>query len=64
MNSSLASAGRGFVGRSFGHGHHFARFGVPFGLVLGLGHGAYSYYSDPCYVWTPYGYGWVCGYDY
>jgi len=55
-------AGHGFVGRGFGHGHHFARFGVPFGL--GLGFGAYSYYSDPCYAWTPYGYRWVCGYDY
>jgi hypothetical protein len=56
-------AGRGFVGRDFGRGHHFARFGVPFALGLGLGYGAYSYYNDPCYTWTPYGYRWVCGYD-
>jgi len=49
-------AGRSFVGRGFGpgfRGHRFARFGVPFGLGLGLG-----------YAWTPYGYRWVCGYDY
>jgi len=46
-------------------GHRFARFGVPgIGLGLGLGYGAYSYYNDPCYAWTPYGYTWVCGYDY
>jgi len=59
-------AGRGFVGRDFRHGRHFGRFGVPFGLGLGLGlgYGAYSYYDDPCYAWTPYGYRWVCGYDY
>jgi hypothetical protein len=44
-------AGRGFVGHGFGHGHHFGRFGVPFALGLGLGYGAYSYYSDPCYAW-------------
>ena len=57
-------AGRGFVGHGFGRGHRFARFGVPFGLCLGLGYGAYSYYGDSCYAWTPYGYRWVCGYDY
>ena len=57
-------AGRGFVGHGFGRGHHFGRFGVPFALGLGLGYGAYSYYSDPCYAWTPYGYRWACGYDY
>jgi len=60
-------AGRSFVGRGFGpgfRGHRFARFGVPFGLGLGLGYGAYSYYGDSCYAWTPYGYRWVCGYDY
>ena len=56
-------AGRGFVGPGF-RDHRFARFGVPFGLGLGLGYGAYSYYGDPCYAWTPYGYTWVCGYDY
>src|SRR6266436_6612274 len=55
--------GRGFVGPGF-HRHRFARFGVPFGLGLGLGYGVYSYYNDPCYAWTPYGYRWVCGYDY
>jgi hypothetical protein len=66
---------RGFVGRGIGaprafvgpgfHHHRFARFGAPLiGLGLGLGYGAYSYYNDPCYVWTPYGYRWVCGYDY
>jgi hypothetical protein len=59
-------AGRGFVGHGFrpGFNHRFARFGVPFGLGLGLGYGAYSYYGDGCYAWTPYGYTWVCGYDY
>ncbi len=60
-------AGRSFVGHGFAprfHGRHFARFGVPFGLGLGLGYGAYSYYGDRCYAWTPYGYTWVCGYDY
>jgi hypothetical protein len=60
-------AGRSFVGRGFRpgfHGHRFARFGVLFGLGLGLGYGAYSYYGDSCYAWTPYGYRWVCGYDY
>jgi hypothetical protein len=59
--------GRGFVGPGFRPGfrdHRFARFGVPFGLGLGLGYGAYSYYGDPCYAWTPYGNTWVCGYDY
>jgi hypothetical protein len=56
-------AGRGFVGHGF-RDHRFARFGVPFGLGLGLGYGAYGYYGDPCYAWTPYGYTWVCGYDY
>jgi hypothetical protein len=58
-------SGRGFVGHGF-RGHRFARFGVPaaVGLGLGLGFGAYSYYDDPCYAWTPYGYRWVCGYDY
>ena len=59
-------AGRAFVGHNFRpgfHGHRFARFGVPFGLGLGLGYGAYSYYGDTCYAWTPYGYTWVCGYD-
>jgi hypothetical protein len=59
--------GRGFVGHDFRpgfRGHRFARFGVPFGLGLGLGYGAYSYYGDECYAWTPYGYRWVCGYDY
>jgi hypothetical protein len=60
-------AGRGFAGRGFEprfRGHRFARFGAPaFGLGLGLG--AYSYYDDDsCYEWTPYGYRWVCGYDY
>jgi hypothetical protein len=63
-----AFAGRGFVGRGFAPGfrhHRFARFGAPLiGLGLGLGAlGAYSYYDD-CYVWTPYGYRWACGYDY
>lgn len=60
-------AGRGFVGPGFRPGfrdHRFVRFGVPFGLGLGLGYGAYSYYGDSCYAWTPYGYTWVCGYDY
>jgi len=57
-------AGRGFVGHGFGRGHRFARFGVPFGLGLGLGYGAYSYHGDSFYVWTPYGYRGVCGYDY
>ena len=56
----------GFAGRGFEPGfrrHRFARFGLPvFGLGLGLG--AYGYYDDPCYAWTPYGYRWVCGYDY
>jgi hypothetical protein len=59
--------GRGFVGHGFRpgfHDHRFASFGVPFGLGLGLGYGAYSYYGDSCYAWTPYGYTWVCGYDY
>jgi hypothetical protein len=59
-------AGRGFVGRGFAPGfrrHRFARFGAPL-IGLGLGLGAYSYYNDACYVWTPYGYRWVCGYDY
>jgi hypothetical protein len=62
-----AFAGRSFVGRGFAPGfrdHRFARFGVPFGLGLGLGYGLYGYYDDPCYAWTPYGYTWVCGYDY
>ena len=58
-----AFVGRGFVGPGFRH-HRFARFGAPFALGLGLGFGGYSYYSDPCYQWTPYGYTWVCGYDY
>jgi hypothetical protein len=60
-------AGHRFVGPSFRpgfHDHRFVRFGVPFGLGLGLGYGAYSYYGDPCYAWTPYGYTSVCGYDY
>jgi len=60
-------AGHGFVGRGFEpgfHHHRFARFGVPFGLGLGLGYGVYSNYNDPCYARTPYGYTWVCGYDY
>jgi hypothetical protein len=60
-------AGHGFVGQGFRpgfHHHRFVCFGVPFGLGLGLGYGAYSYYGDPCYAWTPYGYTWVCGYDY
>ena len=60
-------AGHSFVGSGFRpgfHHHRFVRFGVPFGLDLGLGYGAYSYYGDPCYAWTPYGYRWVCGYDY
>jgi len=60
-------AGHGFVGHGFRPGFHdrrFLRFGVPFGLGLGLGYGAYSYYGDPCYAWTPYGYTWVCGYNY
>jgi hypothetical protein len=56
-------AGRGFVGPGFGHARHFGRFGVPLALGLGLGYGAYSY-GDSCYAWTPYGYRWVCGYDY
>src|SRR5712675_422591 len=54
--------GHGGFGRGFGpgfRGHRFARFGVPFGLGLGLGYGAYSYYGDSCYAWTPYGYRWV-----
>jgi hypothetical protein len=62
-----AFGGHGFVGPGFRPGfrnHRFARFGVPFGLGLGLGYGAYSSYGDPCYAWTPYGYTWVCGYDY
>src|SRR5215470_13836762 len=49
-------AGRGSVGHNFRpgfRGHHFARFGVPLGLGLGLGYGAYSYYNDSCYAWTP-----------
>jgi hypothetical protein len=61
-------AGHGFIGHRFGPGFHarrFARFGVPaFALGLGLGYGAYGYYDDACYAWTPYGYRWVCGYDY
>jgi hypothetical protein len=60
-------AGHGLVGRGFApgfHHHRFARFGVPFGLGLGLGYGVYSNYNDPCYAWAPYGYTWVCGYDY
>ena len=59
-------AGRGFVGRGFEPGfrhHRFARFGVP-AIGLGLGLGAYGYYDDACYAWTPYGYRWVCSYDY
>ena len=59
-------AGRGLVGRGFEPGfrrHRFARFGAPL-IGLGLGLGAYSYYNDACYAWTPYGYMWVCGYDY
>jgi hypothetical protein len=62
-----AFAGHGFVGPGFRPGfydHRFARSGAPFGLGLGLGYGAYSYYGDSCYAWTPYGYTWVCGYDY
>src|SRR5262249_9081964 len=64
--------GHGFVGRDvaprfrdrrFAH-RRFARFGAPFVFGLGLAYGAYSYYDDPCYAWTPYGYAWVCGYDY
>jgi hypothetical protein len=66
-------AGRGFAGRDFDRrgfergfrGRRFARgflFGPAFGL--GLGYGAYSYYDDSCYAWTPYGYTWVCGYNY
>jgi hypothetical protein len=59
------SAGHAFVGHRFGPGFHARRFGVPaFVLGLGLGYGAYRYYDDACYAWTPYGYRWVCGYDY
>ena len=57
-----AFAGRSFVGPGF-RGHRFSRFvgpGIGLGLGLGLGYGAYS----SCYAWTPYGYQWVCGYDY
>jgi hypothetical protein len=65
-NFAGVAAGRPFVGQSFRHGfhgRHFARrFVVPFGL--GLGYGAYGYYDDTCYAWTPYGYTWICGYDY
>src|SRR5262249_53900272 len=67
VGASHSFGGRGFVGHDFRpgfRGHRFARFGVPFGLGLGLGYGAYSYYGDECYAWTPYGYRWVCGYDY
>jgi hypothetical protein len=67
MGAPHTFAGRGFVRPGFRPGfrdHRFARFGVPFGLGLGLGYGAYSYYGDPCYAWTPYGYTWVCGHDY
>jgi hypothetical protein len=65
-----AFAGRGFAGRGFEPGfrdHRFHRFGGPaIGLGLGLGAlGAYGYYDDSCYQWTPsYGYTWVCGDDY
>ena len=58
--------GHGFVGRDFAprfRDHRFARFGAPFLFGLGLGYGAYSYYDDPCYAWTPSGYTSVCGYD-
>ena len=69
---AVAGAPRSFVGHGFvGRGvaprfrdHRFARFGTPFVFGLGLAYGAYSYYDDPCYAWTPYGYAWVCGYDY
>jgi hypothetical protein len=39
-------------------------------ISRGLGfhrHYRYAYYdrrAAPCYAWTPYGYRWVCGYDY
>jgi hypothetical protein len=56
-------AGRYFAGRGFERGFHGRRFARGF-IGLGLGYGAYSYYDDSCYAWTPYGYTWVCGYDY
>jgi hypothetical protein len=61
---SRGFAGHGFVGRGFSpgfYGHRHAGFGWPaVGLGLGLGYGAYSYYGNPCYALTPYGYQWVC----
>lgn len=65
MGAPHTFGGRGFVERDFRpgfRGHRFARFGAP---AIGLGRGAYGYYDDACYAWTPYdGYTWVCGYDY
>ncbi len=64
-------AGHAFAGRDFDHrgfergfrGRRFAR-GFLFGPAFGLGLGYGGYYDDSCYAWTPYGYTWVCGYDY
>jgi hypothetical protein len=66
--ASRGFAGRDFAGRGFERGFRGRRFarGFLFGPAIGfgLGYGAYSYYDDSCYAWTPYGYTWVCGYDY
>jgi len=49
--------GRRFAGRGFERHFRGRRF---FGPLYGYG----PYYDNECYVWTPYGYQWVCGPDY
>jgi hypothetical protein len=65
-HTSLCSSivhGGGMQGAKGPRGIHGRRFARGF-IGLGLEYGAYSYYDDSCYAWTPYGYTWVCGYDY
>jgi hypothetical protein len=48
----------GFDGRFVGHNFHGRRFIGP-----GFGFGGWGWgwgWGDSCYVWTPYGYQWVC----
>jgi hypothetical protein len=54
---------RFFGGRDFGHRHVVARrfdHRRFFGPGFGFGGWGWGWGDDSCYVWTPYGYQWIC----
>jgi hypothetical protein len=52
---------RFFGGHDFGHRHFVAhRFDHRRFFGPGFAFGGWGWGDDSCYVWTPYGYQWIC----